>query len=156
MVRDSGKWLRGDIEISRYQGETQWKSAEEAPEVPSYRVCRTIELQKCRRAESKCVCCCCCCCYYCCYYCFSLIHEKNTTVLVQLVLQEPVLGSFCPAAARLALFSNSGSSSSAGGQEALSSSRELCPSCSERNVSIGGSARRRRGKGRKQCSGAEA
>lgn len=81
---------------------------------------------------------------------------ENMTTLVQLVLQELVLGPFCPATARLALFSNSGSSAGAGGQEALSSSRELCPSRSERNVSIGGSARRRRGKGRKQCSGAEA
>lgn len=136
----------------RYRGEMQWKSAGEAPEVPSYGVCGATELQKCRRAESKCVCCCC---------CFSLIHEKkNMTTLVQLVLQELIPGPFCPVAARLALFSSSssGSSSSAGvgSQGALSSSRELCPSRSERNVSIGGSARRRRGKGCKQCSGAEA
>lgn len=79
------------------------------------------------------------------------------TTLVQLVLQELIPGPFCSVAARLALFSNSSSSSAgAGGQGALSSSRELCPSRSERNVSIGGSARRRRGKGCKQCSGAEA
>lgn len=131
-------------EISRYQGEMLRKSAEEAPEVPNYRVCRTTELQKCISAESKCVCCCCC--------CFSLIHEKkNITALVQLVLQELVPGPFSPVAARLALSSNgsSGSSSSAGsgGQGALSSSRELCPSRSGRNVSIGEISSPTQGKG---------
>ena len=79
------------------------------------------------------------------------------TALVQLVLQELDLGPFYPVAARLALFSSSGSSSSAGtgDQGALSSSRELCPSRSERNVSIGEISSPTQGKGCKQC-GAEA
>ena len=73
------------------------------------------------------------------------------TALVQLVLQELIPGPFYPVAARLALSSSSSSSSSSsagtGDQGALSSSRELCPSRRERNVSIGEIGSPTQGKG---------
>ena len=64
----------GYEEISRYQGEMMRENAEEVPEAPNNIVQngRAAKVQRCRGAESKCVCC-----------CFSLIHEKeNIMVLV--------------------------------------------------------------------------